>query len=70
MTLKKQYNVVFQPYRQLGQPRRRFMISINRLADYIGENRANYIIKNAQKMTTNSRRFKAQSCGIVDVYLK
>lgn len=70
MTLKKEFNIVFQPKIPHGQKRQRFLISANRLGDYIGKHRAGYIIEKALNMRTDKQRFRVQNKGIVDIYLK
>lgn len=68
--LKQQFNVVIQYKRNPGQPRIRFMVSINRLGDYIGEKRAKIIIKNLLKSMTYKKSYSVQNKADIYVYLK
>jgi hypothetical protein len=70
MKLKQTYNVVIQLKTKPGKPRKRFLVSINRLGDYIGEKRAKFIIKNLLKSMDYKKRYKVQNKAIVDIYLK
>lgn len=70
MKLKATYNVVIQLKQKPGKPRKRFLISINRLGDYIGEKRAKIIIKNLLKSMADKKRYSVQNKAIVDIYLK
>jgi hypothetical protein len=63
MNLKKHYNVVIQLSPKNVKPRIRFIISINRLGDYIGEKRAEIIRKNLKK----SKDFKPQKYSVFKV---
>lgn len=68
--LKQQFNVVVQYKRNPGEPRIRFIVSINRLGDYIGEKRAKFIIKNVLKSMVNKKVYKVQNKATVSIYLK
>jgi hypothetical protein len=68
--LKQQFNVVVQYKRKPGEPRVRFIVSINRLGDYIGEKRAKFIIKNLIKSMEHKKRYSVQNKATVDIYLK
>lgn len=70
MKLKSTYNVVIQFKRKPGMPRLRFLVSINRLGDYIGEKRAKIIIKNLLKSGDYKKRYSVQGKALVDIYLK
>jgi hypothetical protein len=70
MSLKQTYNVVIQFKRKPGQPRIRFLVSINRLGDYIGEKRAKFIIKNLLKSMDYKKVYKVQNKAVIAIYLK
>lgn len=44
MNLKNSYNIVFQPKDRRYTRRKKFMISVNRLADYIGKSNAKKVL--------------------------
>jgi len=66
-TLKQTYNVVFCQ-REFGGKRK--AISINQLAKYIPENRANFILKKLPNVMEFPVTFKVQNKGSVTIYLK
>lgn len=68
--LKRTYNVVIQYKRKPGQPRIRFIVSINRLGDYIGEKRAKFIVKNLLKSMDYKKLYEVQNKATVSIYLK
>ncbi|GEM_PF-3220048 len=68
--LKQQYNVVVEMKRKPGTPRIRFLVSINRLGDYIGEKRAKIIIKNLLKSMDYKKTYSVQNKATVSIYLK
>lgn len=68
MNLKKQFTVVVQ----MGEKkdRIRFAISINKLPEYIGKKRADFIIKNLLKSKSQKVRYKVQGLCLIDFYNK
>lgn len=70
MKLKQTYNVVIQLKTKPGKPRKRFLISINRLGDYVGEKRAKFIVKNLLKSMDYKKSYSVQNKARVDIYLK
>lgn len=68
MSLKKEFNVVFQPIIEPGAKRKRFMISANRLADYLGQNWADYLLEKMLNVKDDKKRFIIRNKGIVDAY--
>lgn len=71
MNLKKHYNIVVEyNYRPLGK-RLRFICSINRLGDYIGEKRAEIMRANLKKHKDfKPKKYKVQGLAKVLCYAK
>lgn len=71
MNLKKHYNIVVEYSHRPNGKRIRFICSINRLGDYIGEKRADIIRKNLKKHKDfKPKKYTVQWLGFVDVYCK
>ncbi|MDB5288568.1 MAG: hypothetical protein JWR05_3517 [Mucilaginibacter sp.] len=68
--LKREFNIVFQPVKKPGTDRKRFLVSVNRLPDYIGENWTKYLIKKLLEMDADKDRFFIRHKGFVDAYRK
>lgn len=66
-TLKSTYNVIFC---QRDYGGKRTAISINRLADYIPKNRAEFILKKLPDIMTFPFAVKVQNKGVITIYLK
>ncbi|WP_094570724.1 hypothetical protein [Mucilaginibacter xinganensis] len=67
---KREFTVVFQPIKKPGTERKRFLISINRLPDYIGENWTIYAVRKMLNMMGNKDRIKIRHIGFIDAYRK
>jgi hypothetical protein len=67
MTLKQQYHIVVDKRKFGGN---RTIVSVNKLAQYITPKRAEYIISQLHNIRTDKKRFKAQGCAIIDVYVR
>lgn len=67
MILKKDFNIVYQPH---GKPRRRFIISVNRLSYYLPENRVKQVMSVLLAMTSQKERVGLYNSGLVDIYRK
>lgn len=63
--LKKDYLIVYQP---ICKPRKRFLISVNKLADYLPENRLKQVLSVIAKMKANKQRVGLYENGLVDIY--
>lgn len=50
--------------------KRRFLVSPNKLASYIGEESAESVLEIAAMLRVNKKRKKLRKMGLVDIYLK
>lgn len=72
MNLKREFVVVFHPYVKPGKKRpfRYRAISINKLPDYIGQKRTDYIVAKMWEHGLDKEVFSVQGKGRVYMYRK
>lgn len=71
INLLREFNIVFQPNnREEFDGRRRFLVSGNRLAEYIGVKNANDAIQRAWESGEDKFTRKFRKLGKVDFYTK
>lgn len=67
MNLKKHFHIVVDKRKYGGE---RKAVSVNQLQNYIPVKRAEYIKSKLLEIVSDKRRFKAQGCAIIDVYVR
>lgn len=67
MNLKKHFNIVVDKRKFGGD---RVAVSVNKLHEYIPAKRADFFRKQLPTLQSDKKRFKAQGCAIIDVYVK
>jgi hypothetical protein len=68
--MNNHFKIVYQPYLPPGCKRKRFLVSANRLKDYIGENNAIKCFERALNSRADKCRCKLRKHGIIDFYVK
>lgn len=70
MNLKKEFDVVFQPKDKEIYGKRRFLVSINKLHNYVGVLNANKAITDALDCKCDRYTKKLRKFGRIDFYRK
>lgn len=61
---------VYTPKPNLGLRNKRFLVSANRLSNYITDNNANKALQAFKNMQTNKTTLKFRKFGKIEIYLK
>ncbi len=69
--MPRDYLLVYQPNQaNVFSHSRRFLVSANRLKNYIGQDNAEKVLEIADNLTMDKHRKRFRKYGIVDIYLK
>jgi hypothetical protein len=68
--MNKDYLIVFTPLEKRKYINKRFLVSINQLKKYIGQNNANKAFVKAENLKTNKLTLKYRTYGKIEIYLK